>query len=96
MILWTFVRREILPLYVQFTARNGTKCSRNYKVWYEDSYEATTHHACSCVTQTTNQQNITLAKKTLKNNLLACRNEWWPSRNVGGIKLWRISENNEK
>ena len=45
-----------------------------------------------------NQQNITLAKKTLANNLLwrSSRNEWWPWGNVGGVKLWRICENNEK
>ena len=45
-----------------------------------------------------NQQNITLAKKTLANNLLwrSSRNEWWPWGNVGGVKLWRICKNNEK
>ena len=39
-----------------------------------------------------NQRNITLVKKTLANNLLwrSSRNEWWPSGNVGGVKLWRI------
>ena len=39
-----------------------------------------------------NQRNITLAKKTLANNLLwrSSRNEWWPSGNVGGVKFCRI------